>query len=110
MEAQVAAKIDLAKMSLDELKTLKKDVDKAIAGFKDKKRAEALKEIQAVAKKHGLPLDELVGGKGRKTKAKTPPKYRNPENASDTWSGRGRQPEWYKSALKSGKKPEQLAI
>ena len=106
----MAGKIDLSKMSLDELKTLRKDVEKAISGYKDRQRAEAMKELQAVAKKHGLPLDEIVTGKGRKSKAKSPPKYRNPDNAEETWSGRGRQPEWYKSAIAKGIKPEQLAI
>ena len=106
----MAGKIDLSKMSLDDLKSLRKDLDKAISGYKDRQRAEAMKELQAVAKKHGIALDEIVGGKSKKSKAKTPPKYRNPENANETWSGRGRQPEWYKSAIAKGKKPEQLAI
>ena len=106
----MAGKIDLAKMSLDDLKSLRKDVEKAILGFKNRQRAEAMKEIQAVAKKHGLALDEIVSGKGKKSKAKSPAKFRNPDNADETWSGRGRQPDWYKAAIAKGKKPEQLAI
>jgi DNA-binding protein H-NS len=101
-------KTDLSKLSLDDLKAMKKDVEKAIKDFAKRKRSEAMKEIQAVAKKHGISMDDIVGGKGKKAKAA--PKYANPSNASETWSGRGRQPAWYKEALKAGKKPETMEI
>jgi len=105
----MAAKIDLGKLSLDELKTLKKDVDKAISGFKSRKRAEAMKEVQAVAKKHGISVDDLMG-KGGKRKSKAVAKYRNPADTSQTWSGRGRQPAWFKAAVKAGKSLKSLEI
>ena len=106
----MAAKIDLGKLSLDELKALKKNVEKEIKGFRKKQRAEALKEIQAIAKKHGLSVDEVVGGKGKTRRAKTPAKYRNPADNDQTWSGRGRQPAWYKDAIAKGKSPKSLEI
>ena len=34
------------------------------------------------------------------------PKYRNPENPTETWAGRGLQPRWLAAAIKSGKKLE----
>ena len=105
-----AKKIDLSKMSVDDLKSLKKDVERAIADFQKRKRNEAMKEMQAVAKKHGLSLDEIVSGKGKARKSKSPAKYRNPTNKDQQWSGRGRQPAWFKSALAAGKKPESLEI
>lgn len=103
-------KMNLEKFTLDELKALKKDVDRAIADFQKKKRSEAMKEIQAVAKKHGLSVDDIVGGKPKGKTSKAAPKYRNPDNAEETWSGRGRQPAWFKSALAAGKKPETMEI
>lgn len=103
-------KINLDSMSLGELKALLKDVEKAIADFNKRKRDEALKEIQAVAKKHGLSVDDIVAGKTRGRKSKAPAKYRNPENPDQEWSGRGRQPAWYKAAIEAGKKPESLEI
>ena len=105
-----AKKMDLSKLSLDDLKTLKKDVEKAIGDFQKRKRSEAMKEIQAVAKKHGLSVDDIVGGKSKGRKSKAPAKYRNPANAAQEWSGRGRQPAWFKSALAAGKKPESMEI
>lgn len=105
-----AKKIDLSKHSLDELKALKKEVTRAIDDFAKRKRSEAMKEIQAVAKKHGLSVEDIVGGRGKGKQSKAPAKYRNPQNPSEEWSGRGRQPAWYKSAISAGKKPETLEI
>ena len=108
-DARMVKKPDLSKMSIDELKALKKDVESAIDGFAERKRAEAFKAIQEVAKKHGMSVDEIVG-KSVKRKAKSVAKYANPENASQTWSGRGRQPAWFKAAMVAGKDPASMEI
>lgn len=102
------ANTNLEKLSVEELKKLQKETAQAIAGFEDRKRAEALTEIEAVAQKHGFKLADLVGGK--KTKVAAPAKYKHPENASLTWSGRGRQPNWIKDGLASGKSLDDFAI
>ncbi|MBP6797381.1 MAG: H-NS histone family protein, partial [Luteimonas sp.] len=47
--------------------------------------------------------------KGRKL-GKVPPKYRNPANPTDTWTGRGKQPRWLADLVKKGKKPEDFLI
>ncbi len=104
------AKINLDKMSLEDLKALEKDVAKAIASFEKRRIADARKAVEALAKEHGVSLDQLVG-KGRKPKkAKAAAKYKNPKNPDETWSGRGRQPEWFKKATKGGASKESLAI
>lgn len=36
------------------------------------------------------------------------PKYQNPENATQTWSGKGKQPRWVEQALARGKTLESL--
>jgi len=38
------------------------------------------------------------------------PKYRNPNEPSETWSGRGKQPRWLAAALKTGHAIEEFAI
>lgn len=101
------AKIDLSKLSLDELKAHAKEVQQAIADFDKKKRAEALAAIEELAAKHGFKASELFGGTPAKaTRAKSPSvaKYRHPENPSITWTGRGRKPGWISDALAKGKK------
>ena len=54
--------------------------------------------------------DKLTGGKVKKARASSPPKYRHPENPSLTWSGRGRQPAWYKELVEAGTSEEDLLI
>ena len=100
-------KID--KLSLDELKTLKKDLTKAIDEFETRRRAEALAAVQAKAKEMGFTLADLTGGAKVKP-VKSQPKYRHPENPAVTWSGRGRQPGWIKEALEAGKALDEFAI
>ncbi len=38
------------------------------------------------------------------------PKYLNPKEPSETWSGRGKQPRWLTAALKAGRTIEEFAI
>jgi DNA-binding protein H-NS len=38
------------------------------------------------------------------------PKYKNPNNPTETWSGRGKQPLWLRGQLKTGKKLDQFLI
>lgn len=49
------------------------------------------------------------GAKG-KSKGIVPPKYRNPANAGDTWTGRGKAPRWMADLLAKGKKKEDFLI
>ena len=104
------AKRDLKKLSLKELTTLRKDVDTAISEFEARRRIEARKALDVVAKKHGMSVDEIIGGRKKRKKAKAPAKYRNPANSVETWSGRGRQPGWFKVAIAKGQKPESMEI
>ena len=39
-----------------------------------------------------------------------PPKYHNPANPEETWTGRGKQPRWMAALVKKGKKPEDFLI
>ena len=46
----------------------------------------------------------------KKTGKKLPPKVANPKNPSQVWSLHGKQPQWYKDAIKSGVKPDAMLI
>jgi DNA-binding protein H-NS len=41
---------------------------------------------------------------------KVSPKYRNPDEPSETWSGRGKRPRWLTAALLTGHKIEDFVI
>lgn len=104
------AEIDLAALSLKDLKQLQKDVAKAIATFEDRQKAEARSKLEAVAKEMGYSLAELTGAEVKAGRAPAAPKYRHPENPAVTWSGRGRKPRWFVEALAAGKTADDLAI
>ncbi len=103
-------KIDLEALSLDELKALRKDVDKAISGYKDRQLEKARAEVEAVAKQLGYSLSEITGATGGRKRKPAAPKYAHPENAALTWSGRGRRPAWVNEALNAGKSLDDLKI
>lgn len=103
--------INLDTLSLSELKSLQKDIAKAIADFSDRKKTEAMAALEAHAKELGFSLAELTGAKKtRKSSGPAGAKYRHPENPEVTWSGRGRQPGWFKAAIDAGKAPETIAV
>lgn len=101
--------IDLGALSLGELKKLEREVAKAIATFEERQKAEARAEAEAVARKFGFALTDLLEG-GAKKKTAPEAKYQHPENPAVTWSGRGRKPGWISEGLAAGKTLEDFAI
>ena len=100
--------IDLDKLSEKELTDLRTQVDKAISTLGARRKAEARRAAEEAASKHGFSLSDLLGGKVEKTR--TAARYRNPDNPSQTWSGRGRQPGWFKEGVASGRPASDFAI
>jgi DNA-binding protein H-NS len=102
--------VNIKNLSLKELKDLQSQVAKAIASFEDRKKKEALSELEDRARSLGFSLAELTGATISRKRAPASAKYANPANPSDTWSGRGRKPRWFEAALNAGKSPEDLAL
>ncbi|MCW0422220.1 H-NS histone family protein [Xanthomonas sacchari] len=81
-------------------------------------------QLARLAKSHGYSIEEVFGGtpaaRGRKAGkpgpkpgrklGKVPPKYRNPANAAETWTGRGKQPRWLADLVAKGKKVDDFLI
>jgi DNA-binding protein H-NS len=107
--------INLKKLSVDELLTLRDRVNAALAGLVRRERSELesrLKRLQSFggeAPRRGRPPGSKNKRKSLRGR-KVAPKYRNPANRSETWAGRGLQPRWLKAALKAGKKLEDFRI
>ena len=104
---------DLDAMTRAQLVKLRGDVDKAISTLADRERRAALDAAEKAVAAHGFTLSELTGAapeKGRSRKSSAAPKYRNPADSSQTWSGRGRRPDWVNAALAQGKGLSDLAI
>ena len=98
----------LETMSRDELLKLKKEVQKALDTFQERRKQDALAEMQEVARRHGLDLNEIVGGKKKSQIAA--PKYRHPENPSLTWAGKGRKPRWLNEEMAAGRDLQDFRI
>ena len=104
--------LDLTSLSRNELQTLRREVDKAIETLADRERKAALEAAERAAAEHGFNLADLTGlaRKGKAAKTKSPARYRNPDDASQTWTGKGRQPDWYKAGIAAGKSPADFEI
>ena len=82
--------------------------------LRKEKVAKLREKVHALIKAEGYSFDDIFGGarggKARRVKTTVAPKYRNPANPEQTWSGRGKRPRWFNDALKAGKKEKDLAI
>ncbi len=100
--------MNFANMSFADLHELKKKLDDEIASRQKEEKASAKKKILEIARLHGLRLEEMAGG--HKERAPVAPKYANPADKSQTWTGRGRQPVWVAQLLASGKRLEDFTV
>jgi DNA-binding protein H-NS len=101
--------MNLKSMSIDKLVDLRGRID-AVLGSKVTEERRSLESELAK-----LSRVEMAGGRskaafGRGVRGKVAPKYRNPENPSETWAGRGLKPRWLAAALKTGKKLDDFKI
>ena len=108
--SDVNMSIDLDDKSLDQLRKLRRDVDNAIKTYQERERKKALHAVEAKAAEMGFSLNDLVGSGSSRTRKVHPPKYRDPSEPTNTWSGRGRQPGWVKDLLASGKSLDDYLI
>jgi DNA-binding protein H-NS len=107
------ASVNVDKMSLKELLDLEAKIEKAIANARDRERGEIKQKIEAILQASGFSISELfgVGRTGNSTKGRAVAvKFVNPENRSETWTGRGRKPRWLTAKLDKGAKMEDFAV
>lgn len=109
------AKTDLSNYNLAELKGLQFDIEKEIKSRQQDEVRKAREQILAIAQDVGVPVAALVKA-GAKKGGKTgdaqqgQARYRNPADASQTWTGRGRQPKWIAEALAGGKSLDDFSV
>ena len=71
------------------------------------------RQLSAMVAKAGYTIEEVLGqeavagaapkARRRRKLGKVAPKYRDPENRRNTWTGRGRMPTWLAYKLKYGR-------
>ena len=101
---------DLERMSFKELQELELKLKKAkasVAGSHARRSfAQAGSAWSPAPASRSSDLFGGRGGKGRNVAAK----YANPDDPSETWTGRGRKPRWLAAKLKDGDKHEKFLI
>jgi DNA-binding protein H-NS len=111
----MAAVGTLKSMSIEKLSKLQAQIEAALSA----KVVEERRELEAKLSQLPRLGDGHAGASGRLGRPRggislrgriVAPKYRNPENPSETWAGRGLKPHWLAAAMKSGKKLEDFAI
>ena len=99
------------------------EIDKEIAELQAKRKAllseqrkKALKEAKDLIDAFDFTAAELglskTSGPAKNSTGKKPgtPKYANPADQSQTWSGKGRKPTWAKEHVEKGGKLDDLLI
>ncbi len=106
------AKVDFSGWSVAELTKARDEIDSLITKKTEEDKQKLLEKFKAEAEKQGFSLDDILGksDKSVKPSKSVKPKYRNPDNPSDIWSGRGRKPKWFEACLEAGKTEEDLLI
>jgi DNA-binding protein H-NS len=102
-------RFNLKSMSFEELIELRNSVDDLITNKAESARQELQDKLEE--------LDSLTGSARKTPKrrgvlsgTKVAPKFRNPKDRTQTWSGRGRTPLWLQAMMKQGHKLEEFAI
>jgi DNA-binding protein H-NS len=71
---------------------------------------EQMHELRELAHQSGFDWAEVIGNVAEESKPTPAPKYRNPDNPEETWSGRGHRPRWLKAQLVAGRELEEFAV
>ena len=103
------AEIHLHSLSIQELQELSRDIDGELKRRGDEERKKVLSQMKELAASVDMTLEEVIAYSSSK-KTKGEPKYQNPENPRQTWTGRGKRPSWIKAALEQGKSLDELRI
>jgi DNA-binding protein H-NS len=97
------AKTDINGMSYAELTELESKLASLKAQKQTEERAAVKARLTAIAKEAGFDIHDLFGGGRGGRGGKVAPKYRDPKNPANTWTGRGRMPRWLTAATKGNK-------
>jgi DNA-binding protein H-NS len=97
---------DFKSMSIDGLWSLHEEVTVKLGRKIRSEKArleERLRKIEVADK-----VTKLI--RARRPYPPVRPKYRNPNNPSETWSGRGKQPRWLRPQLRAGRRLDDFLI
>ena len=92
-------------LSIDELWKLHEEIAAKLKDAIEAERARLDERLRKIESAHNLSMLN-----SEHPYPKVPPKYQNPENHAETWSGRGRRPRWLRDQIQAGKGLDDFAI
>src|SRR4030081_1956943 len=98
----VMKRTELERMALDDLWELHVEISETLAskmGAEKNVLEGRLKQLKSTS-----PADQQTRPLGRSPSPAFFPKFKNPNDPSQTWAGRGKQPRWLTEQLKSGRR------
>lgn len=102
--------MNVSTMTMLELRNLQEKVQQEISQRERQDLSKAREQIMAIAQQAGIPLKQLILDGLHPRTGKVAVRYRNPDNAAEQWTGRGRQPLWVKNWVESGKSIDLLRV
>ncbi|GAB3031487.1 MULTISPECIES: H-NS histone family protein [Oleiagrimonas] len=107
--------VDIKKLNQNQLNDLINKAEQRKQELEKEKLVKVRDKVTKLLKDEGFTFEEVFGARGaarrgRRSTGKVPPKYSNPDDPTQTWSGRGKRPRWFNAALKAGKKEKDLLI
>lgn len=108
-------KINLGAMSTDDMWQLHTEIGRYLSIRLRSEKRELEKRLTQLGREGEVPQAEkpVIGQnvpRQRRTYPQVLPKYQNPNDPLETWSGRGKQPRWLAAALKRGHVIEDFII
>lgn len=103
-------RFDFESMSTDQLWALHEKITATLAGKLAAEKIRLEKRLQQLKGGVEANTNGRNVGHARRPYPQVVPKYKNPAQPSETWTGRGKQPRWLTAQLRSGKKLDDFRI
>ena len=112
----MSKKFNLDAMSIDEMWQLHEEIGAVLSSRLTSEKRELEKRLAQLRREKEMRQSEAPDSQAKdapRERRKYPrvfAKYRNPNEPSETWSGRGKQPRWLTAALNTGRTIDEFVI
>ncbi|THD12835.1 hypothetical protein B1808_11070 [Pseudofulvimonas gallinarii] len=104
--------VDIGKLTRAELDALIEQANVRKQQIDREEMGKVREEVIEFARSRGYSIEELFGKarRGGGKRGSVAPKYRNPDDHSQVWTGRGKPPRWFKALIDAGTAKTSLLI
>lgn len=92
--------VNLDNLSIDQLNQLTMTIDSTLVNKRQLELIDLRDQVDALIGSCPFTLEEVLAAKP--VRKPVLPKYKNPQDAEQTWTGRGRRPRWVEDCLSNG--------